>query len=249
MKHKCYLIKEASPYIRREDTLEFVEKHLYISINENWEYNPRIEINYSQEYISEVTEASQYVKVKRIIPEIFDSYYKSTIQKLSNSFLENGEYYYKYNIKRSQLYLFTDTRHVILDIHNDIDNFYCRIVRYSGIRGRNTVRKEFETLPEEVMKQLFNLTIELLYDPQNFNILKDEYYRQLGLLIEKEEPIKGLILNADMAFEEVRTQITNRIKAIEDRMINFDDTKDNRNELRGELKGLKYSLKVLDGNR
>lgn len=249
MKHKCYLIKELSPYIRREDTLEFVEKYLYISINEDWEYNPRIEINYSQECISEVTEASQYVKVKRIIPEIFDSYYNSTIRKLSESFLENGEYYYKYNIKRCQLYLFTDTRHVIIDIHNDIDNFYCRITRYTGIRGRNTVRKELDTLPEEVMKQLFSLTIELLHDPQNLKNLKGEYYKQLDLLIEKKEPIKGLILNVDIAFNEVRTQIASRIKTIENRMINFDDTLENRNELRGELKGLKYCLKVLDSNR
>ena len=99
------------------------------------------------------------------------------------------------------------------------------------------------------MKQLFNLTIELLHDPQNLKNLKDEYYKQLSLLIENREPIKGLILNADIAFNEVRTQITDRIESIENRMINFDDSVENRNELRGELKGLKYCLKILDSNR
>lgn len=249
MKSKCFLIKQVSPYSRRADSLELVEKNLYVSINEDWEYTPSIEINYSKEYISEATPADQYVKVKRIIPEIFESYYTSTIRKLNKSFLENGEYYYKYNIKRCKLYLFTDSKQVLIHIDNDIDNFYCNISPYNGIRGRNTARKEMDILPEEVARQLFNLTIELLYDPQNLKNLKDEYYKQLSLLIEKEEPIKGLILNADIAFNEIRTQITDRIKSIENRMINIDDTTENRNELRGELKGLKYCLKILDGNR
>ncbi|EGK05234.1 hypothetical protein [Dysgonomonas mossii] len=249
MKDKCYLIKSISPYIRRGDTLELVNKYLYVSINEDWEYAPNIEISYSEEYKSEVTLASEYAKVKRIIPEIFNSYYTSTIRKLSESFSENGEYYFKYSIKACNLYLFTDSKHVTIDINNDIDNFYCNFSRYRGIRGRNTARKELDTLPEEVMRQLFNLTIELLHDPQNLKNLKDEYYKQLSLLIENREPIKGLILNADIVFNEVRTQIIDRIESIENRMINFDDTVGNRNELRGELKGLKYCLKILDSNR
>ena len=35
MKDKCYLIKSISPYIRRGDTLELVNKYLYVSINED----------------------------------------------------------------------------------------------------------------------------------------------------------------------------------------------------------------------
>jgi len=47
------------------------------------------------------------------------------------------------------------------------------------------------------------------------------------LLIKKEEPIKGLILNANLAFNEVRAKISQRIESIENRMINFDDTIEN----------------------
>ena len=35
MKDKYYLIKSISPYIRRGDTLELVNKYLYVSINED----------------------------------------------------------------------------------------------------------------------------------------------------------------------------------------------------------------------
>lgn len=64
MKDKYYLIKSISPYIRRGDTLELVNKYLYVSINEDWEYAPNIEISYSEEYKSEVTLASEYIQVQ-----------------------------------------------------------------------------------------------------------------------------------------------------------------------------------------
>ncbi|MCD8179343.1 MAG: hypothetical protein LUE98_18860, partial [Tannerellaceae bacterium] len=51
-----------------------------------------------------------------------------------------------------------------------------------------------------------------------------------------------LILNADVAFNGIREQIENRIREVENRLINFDDTNEKRLELRGELKGLRYSL-------
>lgn len=248
MKRKYNLVKDIMPYNRREDILEMVDKYYYIGINENWEYSPHIEIEYYIESAPVPTQPSEYVKITRIIPEIFDSYYTSTLLKLSE-FPEEGEYYYKHNINYCELYCYTNHDHIIIKIRNEINYFDCHISRYLGIRSRNSVRKNLETLPKELMKQLYNLTLELLHDPQNFKNLKDDYYKQLSLLIQKREPIKGLILNADAAFYEVRKQITNRIESIENRMINFDDKPQNRYELRGELKGLKFSLKILDGNR
>lgn len=144
---------------------------------------------------------SGYVKITRIIPEIFDSYYTSTPLKLSE-FPEEGEYYYEHNIN-----YYTSYNHIIINIRNEIDFFDCCISRYQGIRSRNSAQKNLEILLKELMKQLYNLTLELLHYPLNFRILKDYYYKQLCLLIQEQEPIKGLILNADTAFNGVRKQI------------------------------------------
>lgn len=118
-----------------------------------------------------------------------------------------------------------------------------------GVKVRSSTRKYYDPIDPVLAKQLFNLTIELLYDYQNINIFKDKYFKQTDLLTPERKPIEGLILNADVAFNEIRSKIEERINIIENRMINFDDSKSNRNELRGELNGLKFSLKILDMNR
>lgn len=118
-----------------------------------------------------------------------------------------------------------------------------------GVKGRSSTRKYCDPIDPVLAKQLFNLTIELLYDYQNINIFKDKYFKQADFLTHEGKPIEGLILNADAAFNEIRSKIEERINIIENRTINIDDSKSNRNELRGELNGLKFSLKILDMNR
>lgn len=246
MKDKHFLIKQTAPYTRIEDTLELTRKNQSVTIHENWEYCPHIEIDFSNDFIFTPTEANKYVKVKRIIPEIFDSYYESTIKALRDSFLENGEYYYKYSTKNCKLHCYSDSRQIIISVDNEIDYFRCSISRYNSPRGRHYDRKNMDTLPEERMKQLFKLTLELLFDYNSFKNLNQEYYKQLTLLIQEEKPVEGLVLNANVSFIEVRIQIEQRIAYIENRLIKFDDTIENRNELRGELNGLRYSLKLLE---
>lgn len=112
------------------------------------------------------------MKVKRIIPEIFDSYYTSTIRKLSESFSENGEYYFKYNIKACKLYLFTDSKHVTIDVNNDIDNnfivIFPDIVEFEDEIQRKERIRYFAGRGDEATLQFNNRVIAWSPKPQEF---------------------------------------------------------------------------------
>lgn len=175
--------------------------------------------------------------------------FQNTIRTLYDSFVVDAEHYLGCSLESYQYYTYTEKSHLILEINNSIDSFHCKMYSSYGVKVRSSTRKYYDPIDPVLAKQLFNLTIELLYDYQNINIFKDKYFKQTDLLTHERNPIEGLILNADVAFNEIRSKIEERINIIENRMINFDDSKSNRNELRGELNGLKFSLKILDMNR
>ena len=257
MKPKFYSVKSFSPYginnceilSRNSSELLSIGKNMQVTIEENYEWSPDITIDIVDNFNYEPPEASQYCHVKRITPDIFNQYYTNTLRLLSESFLHEAEYYLQHSSNYCKCYCYTDKQRLIIRIDNSLDNFCCQMYLNRGIKGRNYARKNYEPVQEAQMKQFFNLTLEFLYDPYGSKLLKDEYNKQIHSLIHDGKPIKGLILNADSAFNEIRTQITSRITYVENRLINFDDPKENRSELRGELKGLKYCVKVLDENR
>lgn len=248
MKPKYYYITYSNPYSNSSSSyLELRDNNINITICES---EASIDITVGDNVTGEPPEEDKYCQVKPITQETFNSYYTNNLRSLKDNFLSEAEYYLQHNdINWYNYYSYTNNSHLNIEISESVGYFSCRIYFRNGVKGRLFARRHFEVAPEAMMAQFFNLTIELLYDPNNFGLLKDEYLKQLNLLIQNGQPIAGLVLNADIAFNEIRTQIETRITSIENRMINFDDSKANRNELRGELKGLKYCLKVLDSNR
>lgn len=249
MKLRFYHARYNYPYCSSGSYLYLIGEKISISIDENWKGNPEIDISIGDNLYINPPESDEYSKVKPITEEIFKTYYTNTVRSLNDSFLSEAEYYLEHNLDSLRYYSYTDKERIIIETNNNIDSFHCKIYYSSGIKGRNSTRKFHEPISDVLAKQLFNLTIELIYDFLNISTLNDEYFRQIDLLVREKKPIQGLILNADVAFNEIRSQIENRIIGIENRMINFDDPKTSRNELRGELKGLKYCLKILDRNR
>lgn len=229
--------------------LYLIGEKISISVSENCEGAPYLDIDIGDNLYITAPESDEYSKVKPITAEVFNTYYNQTIRSLNDSFLSDAEHYLGHSLDSYRYYSYTDKSHLILDIYDSIESFHCKMYSSWGIKGRSSTRKYCEPISEVFAKQLFNLTIELLYDCQNIENLKDKYFKQANLLIHEGKPIGGLILNADVDFNEIRLQIEQRIASIENRMIIFDDPKSNRNELRGELKGLKYCLDILDKNR
>lgn len=250
MKLKYYHARYNSPYCKSSGSyLYLIGEKISISISENWKNTPCLDIDIGDNLYITAPESDEYSKVKPITPEVFNTYYNETIRSLHDFFLSEGEHYLSHSLDSYRYYSYTEKSHLILDINDSIESFHCKMYSSWGVKGRSSTRKYCELICEVLAKQLFNLTVELLYDNQSIDILKDKYFKQINLLIHEGKPIEGLILNADVAFNEIRTQIEQRIASIESRMINFDDSKSNRNELRGELKGLQYCLKILDKNR
>ncbi|NDV84809.1 hypothetical protein [Bacteroides sp. 51] len=234
---------------REWTTLNQVNPKFSISINENWEWTPGIDIYVCGEIDCTIPKSTEWRKYKRIIPEIFESYYSDTLRFLQKNFLEDAEYFIQKDHKWYRLYAFTDNKSLSLSINNGLKYFNCQIEIEPGRKGRNTARKKYDSIAIETFKQAFQLTIEFCYDRDSFLILKDDYFNQITQLLEEEKPISGLILNADMHFNSIREQLQSRIKAIENRMISFDDEPNKRSELRGELNGLRYCVNILDKNR
>lgn len=235
--------------VREWTTLNQLNPKFIIEVNEDWDWRPGINI-YTGDYSKEtIPKSTEYRKYKRIIPEIFESYYNDTLRFLQKNFLTDAEYYFNKENKWYLLSAFTENKSLSLSVCNDLKGFECKISIEPGRKRRSTARKNHETIPVEVFKQAFQLTLEFCYDRDSILNLKDNYFNQMTLLLEEEKPIKGLVLNADLHFNSVREQIQTRINAIESRMISFDDSTNKRSELRGELNGLKFCLGVLDGER
>lgn len=250
MKLKHYHAIYNSPYSKSEGRyLYLIGEKISVSISENCEGSPYVDIDIGDNLYISAPESDKYSKVKPITPEIFNTYYNQTIRTLYDSFVVDAEHYLGCSLESYRYYAYTEKSHLILEINNSIDSFHCKMYSSYGVKGRSSTRKYCDPIDPVLAKQLFNLTIELLYDYQNINIFKDKYFKQADFLTHEGKPIEGLILNADVAFNEIRSKIEERINIIENRMINFDDSKSNRNELRGELNGLKFSLKILDMNR
>ncbi len=244
-----YYFSSNSPYSHNMHTIEFLRKEMAITVNENWENSPSIDVEMEDGICQELPEQNQYTKVKKILPELFESYYIDTIQYLSRNFLEKAEYYLEASSHSFRIECYTDKERLLIYTSKTPSNFNCRISLCPGLSGRSEARKKHKLLAVEVVKQFFQLTLEFLYNRKNLENLKDEYFKQISLLVKEDKPISGLILNADLAFNGIREQILYRINELENRLIHFDEEPNKRLELRGELKGLKYSLKILNTNR
>ncbi len=244
-----YYFSSNSPYSRHVNTIEFLSKKVAITVDENWERAPSIEVDIGDGIPQDLPEQNQYVKVKKIIPELFDSYYNDTIRHFSNNFPDKPEYYLEASSHTFKIECYTDKEQLSIFIDKTPNRFTCRISLSPGTSGRHYARRKYELLAEEVVKQIFQLTLEFLHNRKSLQNLKDEYFKQIALLVKEDKPISGLILNADLAFDGIRQQILYRIDELENRLINFDEEPNKRLELRGELKGMKFCLKILDANR
>ena len=69
------------------------------------------------------------------------------------------------------------------------------------------------------------------------------------MLLSSDEPIKGITINAETYFDAMKKTILVRKKRVEKRLINEDESVEVRAQLRGELDGLDFCLKVIDANR
>lgn len=180
---------------------------------------------------------------------VFDDYYARNYWRLQRSFLEDADYVVDVSEDRIFAAACKELDYIALYV------FYWdgdpRVELYTSRRPTNykSVFKDGKQVDESVFRQIFNLTLELMYDPEIANREVFNYWEQLRMLCDGDEPVRGITINADYYFNDLRKKVSSRIKHIEKRLIDEDGPAEERAALRGEIKGLKYALRAIDGAR
>ena len=89
------------------------------------------------------------------------------------------------------------------------------------------------------------MVLDYFSDLDSLKVLKGKLFNNYRQLICDEnfplEPLKNVINYSDIA-----DQITKRKDALIRQLIEEDESKEKRNQIRAEIKGLDYALKVID---
>ncbi len=191
----------------------------------------------------------QCYKYRKIGQEHFEDYYTRNYWRLQKAYIEEAEYHLVDYGKSCKLFGCKDKEYLEISVSYDVTTIE---VALSKSRKPCNYRYEIaraKQIPEEIFKQAYLLTLEFLYDAEVALREWPSYYDQIRGLVDNDEPIKGLTINASAYFDEMTRTIKSRKRRIEKQLIETDGTPEERAGLRGELKGLDYCLKVILANR
>ncbi|HQP56539.1 MAG TPA: hypothetical protein PLN83_10545 [Syntrophorhabdus sp.] len=188
------------------------------------------------------------VKTERYqkIPQgIFDDYYARNYWRLQRSFLEEAEYFVEES--NGMLGAFASKGLDFIDI--DVRPWEGEpLVKIQTCRKPQNIRYRMnrgKKVDESVFRQIFNLTLELLYDPEVANREVFNYLEQLRMLCDGDEPVRGILINPEQYFGDVRQKLSSRMHRLEWRLIDEDGPVEERAAIRGEIKGLQYALRII----
>lgn len=258
---KYFLESPKSTYsygTNKEEKISFWSPNLCITLNERAESIPYIGISYNkyQDEKFEIPRSSKYEKVRPILPELFDDYYKFSLQSLARMNFNYDDEFYKEMISHDYLSLQSlsnDKKNpynrLSITIDNSIKYFSVDIYRTTRNSNRRSLQKNATVISKDDFFLFVNLTLQYLSDRNSLTIFMKDYSTKFFQLFEKPEPFSGYLVNPTDTIEQIYKQIESRKIFIEKQLIENDDVAPiERAQLRGQLEGLDYSLKAIKAN-
>lgn len=227
----------------------FGTKEYFLSCNQNYHVYQGISFEMGGNTKPSIPKNTKYNRYQKITPGVFDDYYARNYWRLQRSFLEDAEYTLKVSDGWIAAFACKELEYLSVDVRYFDGNLW---IDMSTSRKPQNYRYEVQRgkpIDESVFRQVFNLTLELLYDPEVAYREVGNFWEQLRMLCDGDEPIRGIMINADYYFNDLRRKITGRIRRLEKRLIDEDGLTDERAAIRGEIKGLHYALRAIDGAR
>lgn len=244
----CPLLRQQPQVVKwnpvyRVEVEENVDFRQYISIT----------INKLNQKDSEKPKSDVYTKVRPIIKEVFQSHYSLAIKLIYETVLDEGEFYlYRHSKHWFEVQYFSKDEknklHLEIDFRDFIESLWLTVRCMPGHKGRPTARKKATLITDELFKRFLHLTIQFLYDADSYPVLLEDFIKNFYRLCKRESTIEGLILTDEKTLERILEQLTDRKTSIEKRLIeNDNDSHLDRAKLRGELEGVAYAIKVVNG--
>ena len=242
------------PYTNRSwaNVIRF-NKTLVVNVDENVEYSQSISIDIdklnTQEFI--VPQSESYQIVKPIIKENFYEYYYLALKYITEIDHSEGEFYLckKYSTDYTITWFNTDDKNrksIEVTVINSIETFDIRINASKKWKDRPAAHKNGKAISLELYGSLFKSIIRFLYDPENLELNAPEFVTTYINSLKNDTVPVLVPSHIEKSIHTICKTIEIRLDSLEKRLIESDtDTPEERNRIRGEVEGLKFSLKVI----
>ena len=221
----------------------------YVQANEDYNDKPWCGLSICEIRPVKVPKNGRFDKYRAISQENFEDYYTRNYWRLQHAFISGGEYLLERWGSSYKFIACKEKDYLEIKVYYDVTTMEVFLSHENKPANYRYIAKRSTPLTEEVFKQAFNLTLEYLYDAEVALREWASYWEQIRLLMDGDVPVKGILVDASLYFDEMTRAIKARKRKIEKQLIETDGTPEERSALRGELKGLDYGLKVIKANR
>ena len=230
-------------------TAVFHTDKYYVQANEDYSTYPWCGISICEVKPVKMPKNEASMKYRHIGQENFEDYYTRNYWRLQKTFISEGEYLLSDYGNSYTFMACRDKEYLEIKIFYDVMTIEVSLSSERKPANYRYTAQRSKSITEEKFKQAYNLTLEYLYDAEVALREWTSYWEQIRMLVDGDIPVKGIMVNATLYFDEMTRAIKARKKKIEKQLIETDGTPEERSALRGELKGLDYGLKVIKANR
>ena len=187
-----------------------------------------------------------YTIVKIISKSDCDRVYKESFNDIHTYDFLDPECF----ILNETIYVFSsekskDKRVCKIYVAEDENSFSCDISLISSFRERPYTRRKGEFFDYEKFIKIKALVLDYFSDLDSLKVLKGKLLNSYNQLICGDnvplEPLKNVI-----NYSDITDQIIKRKDTLVRQLIEEDESKEKRSQIRAEIKGLDYALKVIE---
>ena len=192
------------------------------------------------------TTYKDFTIVKKISKSDFEKVYKESYNEIRTYDFLDPECYFL----NKTIYVFSsekskNKRVCKINVAEDENSFSCDISLISSFRERPYIRRKVEFFDYEKFIKIKAFVLDYFSDLDSLKVLKGKLLNNYNQLICGDniplEPLKNVI-----NYSDITDQITKRKDTLIRQLIEEDESKETRNQIRAEIKGLEYALKVIE---
>lgn len=252
---RYYYVRYVAPNRQLPEIIKWNQSYTLV-VEEDVDFRQYIELTaYKLDKTNPKAVSGKYIKVKPVIKEIFSTHYSLALKYIHEAGTSEGEFYL---IKNSsdwyQAHYYSDNDKeaftIEIDFRDSIEDLWLMFFCKPGLKGRPNARKKAVAITDTLFKQLLNLTIQFLYDPDSVPLFLNDYIKNFKLLCEGETNVESFVISAEKTFQKILQHLETRRESLQRRLVENDqDSTTDRIKLRGELDGIIYAIKTIKTNK
>ena len=200
-----------------------------------------------------VPRPSKYISYKEIPEDIFVHSYLESYKLLQEVSLDGAECFIcDYGDRENitfKAYLPEQRRLVLVTVENTLDEMALS-VGYSSYSYQLRTSKVRDTpIQLGIFLQAFTMAMDYFYFRESLEEGAVTAIHQILSIAKIDDSGEFVTFSPKRYYSMVREEMVNKKKDLESRLISMDEVPAKRKEVRAEIRGIEYCIKVLDGNR